>query len=877
MDRISCFDEIRRVLPSQGPLEFFVHHNTFHCFEDIPFKDAIKQGQLLYEGNVLKPEMEYFSDFKKGKINKGILIKQIRELCFDSDIHDERVRLFVQELFLNDIKRRVKNPFLRKEFRKIHEISEVKNKFFHHHLLNTYNIDLDEIISPLLFRFFSFYFDQGVAYWKMPRCKDLLTTFRSYYEKASLLSPKWEKQLAKVLLSTKDFNAEETIDFLLEKQQLSEYAHEYLLELSLRYKGWGGLVLSFEKHPEWNKRKDIHSRFEEFAAILMICESAYLSSLNHEKIKDLNENKVTKVKKTIYSLDFLAKAQRLSEEKYSDLEFKSIERALQKLTDFDRCFLWHQAFEETFYRSFLTTFNGYQEHAKKPHTETKLQVFCCLDDREESFRRHLEALGQDIETFGVAGHFGLDIEYKGIFNAHYRALCPDIIRPTKRITEKLQAGDGSRKLYGYWAQYLWLQSLSSKTLVRGLFLQAAAGLVSIFSLSLSVLSPYQNFRIGEVVKSNINKNIKTQLDYDDSSSKGLNFEQMLSHAAGVLQTVGLIDNFAPVVAILGHGSHSLNNPHEAAHDCGACGGGRGAPNARLMATLLNRQDVRSGLVAKGIQIPQETLFIGGYHNTCSDEVLFFDVPEREDVSLAIKTIRKAARRDALERCRKYEDVSLGVSEDKAYLHCLGRANDYMQPRPEYGHATNALCFVGPRWMSRNLFLDRRAFLTSYEPQQDPEANILTNILSAVGPVCSGINLEYYFSFMDNEVYGCGTKLPHNVTSLVGVMNGYQSDLLMGLPWQMVEIHDPYRLMLLVVSTKEKMEKLITEIESLNKLVKNSWIHIAIYDPEKRQLLRFVRNQFLPFQTDFSNAVFFEDSLSPFKETRESCPMGIVRT
>ena len=53
----------------------------------------------------------------------------------------------------------------------------------------------------------------------------------------------------------------------------------------------------------------------------------------------------------------------------------------------------------------------------------------------------------------------------------------------------------------------------------------------------------------------------------------------------------------------------------------------------------------------------------------------------------------------------------------------------------------------------------------------PDSAILTRILSAVVPVCAGINLEYYFSHVDNSGIGCGTKLPHNVASLLGVMEG----------------------------------------------------------------------------------------------------------
>ena len=147
------------------------------------------------------------------------------------------------------------------------------------------------------------------------------------------------------------------------------------------------------------------------------------------------------------------------------------------------------------------------------------------------------------------------------------------------------------------------------------------------------------------------------------------------------------------------------------------------------------------------------------------------------------------------------------------IHVEGRAEDLSQVRPEYGHATNALCFVGERKWNRGLFLDRRAFLQSYDPNQDDEKfTILERILQAVIPVCAGINLEYYFSFVDPVGYGCGTKFPHNITSLIGVMNGAGSDLRTGLPWQMVEIHEPVRLLFVIETNEEAMTKIIAQNE-----------------------------------------------------------------
>jgi uncharacterized protein len=142
-----------------------------------------------------------------------------------------------------------------------------------------------------------------------------------------------------------------------------------------------------------------------------------------------------------------------------------------------------------------------------------------------------------------------------------------------------------------------------------------------------------------------------------------------------------------------------------------------------------------------------------------------------------------------------------------------------------------VCVVGRRSLTRGLFLDRRAFLASYDAAQDPDNQRLAAVLGAVVPVCAGISLEYYFSFVDNDRYGCGTKLPHNVTGLVGVMDGHASDLRTGLPWQMVEIHEPVRILFVIETTPERLIKVINGSASLKQLVENRWIRVAVIDPD----------------------------------------------
>ncbi len=275
-----------------------------------------------------------------------------------------------------------------------------------------------------------------------------------------------------------------------------------------------------------------------------------------------------------------------------------------------------------------------------------------------------------------------------------------------------------------------------------------------------------------------------------------------------LRDIGLTSGFSRLVLFLGHGSYCLNNPHKSAYDCGACSGNAGSPNARALAAMLNDRRVRDVLAGHNLVIPHETWFLGGLHNTCADSIEFFDLDllpmsHLRDFERARDNLQRVCQRNAHERCRRFESAPLDITLAEAHRHVENRAEDMAQTRPEFGNATNAICIVGRRGRTRGLYLDRRSFLMSYDPtQDDADSTILGRILGAVIPVCEGINLTYFFSYIDSTGWGCGTKLPHNVTALLGVMDGALSDLRLGLPWQGVEIHEPVRL-LFVIETSEQ--------------------------------------------------------------------------
>jgi uncharacterized protein YbcC (UPF0753/DUF2309 family) len=204
-----------------------------------------------------------------------------------------------------------------------------------------------------------------------------------------------------------------------------------------------------------------------------------------------------------------------------------------------------------------------------------------------------------------------------------------------------------------------------------------------------------------------------------------------------------------------------------------------------------------------------------------------------------------------------------------------RSVSLFEPRPEYNHATNASCIIGRRNLTRHVFLDRRSFLNSYDYRIDPEGKYLLNILNAAAPVCGGINLEYFFSRVDNQKLGAGTKLPHNVMGLFGVANGIDGDLRPGLPSQMIEIHDPVRLLTLVEHKPDVVLKVIQSSPPAYEWFENEWIHLVVVDPDTHAFWIFRDGLFVPYDP-VENVILRADDLMPVLEARsENLPVYLI--
>jgi uncharacterized protein YbcC (UPF0753/DUF2309 family) len=327
---------------------------------------------------------------------------------------------------------------------------------------------------------------------------------------------------------------------------------------------------------------------------------------------------------------------------------------------------------------------------------------------------------------------------------------------------------------------------------------------------------------------------------------GFTLDEQVHFVSQALRAIGLVAGHSRFVLVVGHGSTSENNPYESALDCGACGGNQGLVSARIFSQIANKPSVRERLRAHGIVVPDDTWFLPALHDTTTDEIRLYDLdllPASHLVYLERlqNGLQAASRLCAAERIPSLISSARRVHHpERAHRYARRQACDWSQVRPEWGLARNAIFVIGRRYSTAGLDLAGRAFLHSYDFRHDPHGRLLANILSGPLIVAQWINMEHYFSTVDNERYGSGSKAYHNIAGLFGVMTGNLSDLRTGLPAQTVlregePYHEPLRLITVIEAPFEFARRTIESLANVRTLLRNGWIRMAIADPDTGRL------------------------------------------
>jgi uncharacterized protein YbcC (UPF0753/DUF2309 family) len=961
------------VLPAQGPINVFIHHNTLHAFEDLPFHEAVKKAAQVFGCQPYLSEDRYRAELQRGRIRFAELQEVVGQDLGERGREkiprvgtrlDLRLAMLQYPLRTGPTHELVWHVAEANALRRVREetssavrsrliaetrrwvmrdlrsggdpgaggsakgsagtrisasIAELLGRFgestmeiwsnddwegfalqalwrvccdgvrelpaftpapaqpIRHRdlLLEASTADSDAPVNKMLTRFCAAFLDQGLAHWSLPRRDEgFYRAFCSLYRQRLGTPKRWLRGLTQELGRLEDEQVA-PLDSILESLEILGVAEDewdsFLAATLLALRGWGGMVRQVELRADRAVHPVPPGSLQEFLAIRLLLERfsveytarhaigyrGRLSGMRDAVRARIASHWPPSVEQRAFLVFQLAQIFGLSPDvlcHLSKAEWATILAEIETFTGLERRRVFHLAYEERFRTQTLDAIALHTRHNTGRPAPPRFQVTCCLDEREESFRRHLEELVPDVETFGAAGFFSVAMYYRGAADAHFIPLCPVVIRPQQWVTEEVghEAGETHRRR-ARTRRALGTAShqfhIGSRTFALGAVLTGATGVLATFPLVARILFPRLAARIrgvfGRIVQAPPQTRLRLEREESipgpENSHVGYSLAEMTDIGERLLRDIGLTSGFARLVLMIGHGSNSLNNPHNSAYNCGACGGAAGGPNGRAIAEILNDPRVRENLKGRNLDLPADTVFVGGYHNTCNDSVTFFDVdriPEThcQEFESAKSAIDETCARNAHERCRRFMSAPLTLSFAEAKEHVEERAEDLAQTRPELGHATNAITFVGRRECTRGLFLDRRAFLTSYDPTQDDADNtILTRILQAVFPVCGGINLEYYFSNVDNMGYGAGTKLPHNLVSLLGVMNGAWGDLRTGLPWQMVEIHEPVRSLFIIETTPEAMGRIIERNAPIGQMCNNGWVQLIVLHPEARTL------------------------------------------
>jgi uncharacterized protein YbcC (UPF0753/DUF2309 family) len=997
-----CIEHAAHLLPGQGPITAFVHHNTLHAFESLPFEKAVVEGGKVFDCHPFLPEERYRAKLERGRFEESDLVGALKEelqegasdvigqLCSRLDL---RLAMLAHPLLTGptaELKWVIEETGALQTFKKeapSHHKSKMMDSTRHwimrdrgksrgdagsgkrslESVLDQLNVtlgddsvenwsesrweslclkvlwvicrdgvaevdwrselapvtyperlpsmvrevigqDADQKVNDVLIRFCSSFLDQDFAVRPLPqRSEGFMKAFQHLYRRSSLLTPKWQRnafrEIAEITCPI------ESIEGSLAELGVDENRQEtYISQTLLALRGFAGMIWQLEIRGDRVARPIPKGSLIDYLAVRLILEKWAVLDVAEEELdfrgpaKELTgllKRRVVphpiSLEQCAFQIFQLAQLLGWQPEVLHGMERTELQQLVSEVLQFsslERRRVYHLAFERRYRDQTLNAVaaHGYNllpgDQGKRDESRPTFQIVCCIDEREESFRRALEETDAQCETFGAAGFFAVAMNYRGAADAHFTPLCPVIIEPKHYVLERpvftQQEDDATRRNRRRTIGTVTHQvHLGSRTFAGG-WVAATLGALASVPLVMRILFPRSTARLRSSLGGFVKPPAETQLSLEreqeepgkEDGHTGYSLDEMSVIVERLLRDIGLTRNFARIVIIAGHGSSSLNNPHEAAHDCGACGGGRGGPNARAFALMANHPLVRERIAARGLVIPRDTIFVGSYHNTCDESMTYYDLGQipsshADAFSSIRKTVEWARRLNAHERCRRFHSASFDLDPEGALRHVEGRAEDLAQVRPEYGHATNALCFVGRRSWSRHLFCDRRAFLQSYDPaQDDDECTILTRILQAVIPVCGGINLEYFFSYVDPVGYGCGTKLPHNITSLLGVMNGPASDLRTGLPWQMVEIHEPVRLLFVIESTPEKIKAILAKNPPLARLVEGHWVRVATYDPGHHSLQLFRDGAFEPYSADKSPLPVAPSSMAWYRGWRD---------
>ena len=647
------------------------------------------------------------------------------------------------------------------------------------------NHELDRMMCKWL----SVFMDEGSAEWEMPnKEKGFFVAWRKLvkYDKES-------QKLTKLGIPKTAMEAlEKALNPYSEKEQLAIFKH-HIAALP----GWTGYInYRTESNSAWQQKYPI-SMAEYLAVRLWIAKHNNADLLPSKSLKP---------------------------ETTTSLKLK---------------YVWLKAWEKSWQNELSQTLKDgikLTENSKSTEKLPDAQMVFCIDTRSELIRRHIENTG-NYETFGYAGFFGIAMDYKDPDTGIIRKSCPPIVGSAYTVSEVAQSGK-TNELANYqhknenqkFSDYFFKRMKNMLPSAFGYV--EASGLFYGISLTGRTIFPAFTSKTKNQNKQNHEGFCETEIhptNHDHAHDIPLN------EKVGIVKSVfDVLGNttFAPLVIFSGHASHSANNAFASSLDCGACAASPGRHNARMLAKIANEEAVKSALKTEfGMTIPHHTLFLGAEHNTATDEITLFDSQAPESHYDLIKKLKA----DLAKVQGSATQERLGITKN-SIEKSNEKSNNWAETRPEWGLAKNASFIIAPRSITKEVHLGGRCFLNSYNWDTDKEGETLEGIMQGPMVVGQWINSQYYFSTVNNDQFGGGSKITQNVIGKLGVVQGNGGDLKFGLPLQSVKAaddemyHQPLRLSVMVQAPKNIVSEIIERNGNIKTLIDNEWLYLMVMDP-----------------------------------------------
>ena len=893
------------VIAHYWPMSMFVHHNPLHNIESMHFEEAVRMGRRFVGGNGYLPNEVFREYVKSGRIRPEHIDAAIRPKAEDQSVTlgQHTVSQFdvlrahllsgntppAEETLEAFVDRSLHTGSLRKLAD--HLASALPEPEPDASLLardltladwcdRTLLTQLTDPINREVIKWCEAFLDEGHAVWAMP---DREKGF--YHAWKSLAALEWSpcgitysnRKIAQLPESAEEALLEHLNVLGVPEEMRQDYLSLQLTSLC----GWASFINwrgELSEGHEWQEAYPVDLTqylavrvWYERELVKQACESELGIEGTYPRIASWieRENNAASVEERARArhlaasvrLHDLASALEIAPASLADASPEQLRTLLVWINAFpvtEHGPVWLKAFEAGYHEDVLGQIKETAKNlAKSGETTTRpdAQAMFCIDVRSEPFRRSIESVG-NYETIGFAGFFTVFISHRALGDHHFTEQYPaigkrqhttcDVVRDNQ---EKELARHQAGKDFFHTAHEL-LHDLKAHVLTPYITVESLGWIFGV-PLFGRTLFPTLFRKWREKTSEKVAPPVGTTVTYDETEGDdgvilGLTLDEQVSMLDTALRSIGLTDNFARLVLCCGHGSSSDNNPYEAALNCGACGGNAGTPNARVFASIGNKLEVRKQLAERGIEIPDDTHFVAGLHDTTTDGVTFYDqedIPSthQSDMEQVTKDLREAAIRTNKERCGRLPLIANNPSAATVQKETDRRTGDWSETRPEWGLSGNAAFIIGRRGLTKAINLEGRSFLNNYDYREDTTGALLQGILGAPTVVGQWINSEHYFSATDPEVYGAGSKIYHNVVGRIGIMAGPQSDLRTGLARQSVmrstmPYHEPLRLLVVAEAPRERLTKCLENLPHVQALFDNEWIHLVAVDPEEENPL-----------------------------------------